>query len=147
MTLKERLLAEIPGLPARFEEQKDGSLALESVVAERKSFLSRKKLTYRCRVRLDEAGKEVKLFEILKESGFGMSGVGDDMAPGFGFKKETWKSDGKTREGTLEEQSRLFGKDYSYKFDFALVRKAVEQAAADAGFSFTVCLREKSLSV
>ncbi|MHB1324864.1 MAG: hypothetical protein ACYC0L_01460 [Thermoleophilia bacterium] len=32
-----------------------------------------------------------------------------DMSPGFGFKKETYKTGAGPREGTIEEQSTLFG--------------------------------------
>lgn len=40
------------------------------------------------------------------------------------------------REGSIEEQSRLFGKEYTYTFDFAAVRKAIEAAVQAAGYSF-----------
>ena len=44
------------------------------------------------------------------------------MSTGFGFKKETYNTFGKERTGSIEEQSKLFGKDYSYKFDFGTFR-------------------------
>jgi hypothetical protein len=126
--------------------QKDGSLKLEKVVAERKSFLSKKKITYTCRLRVDDAERQVRFFEMLKESGFGVStGGGDDMSPGFGFKKEVYGSSGKGRSGTVEEQSRLFGKDYSYTFDFGGFREAVRQAAEHAGYAFELKLLEKAV--
>jgi hypothetical protein len=126
--------------------QKDGSLKLEKVVAERKSFLSKKKITYSCRLRVDDAERQVRFFEMLKESGFGVSaGGGDDMSPGFGFKKETYSISGKGRSGTVEEQSRLFGKDYSYTFDFGGFRESLRQAAADAGYGFEIKLMEKAV--
>lgn len=126
--------------------QKDGSLKLEKVIAERKSFLSKKKLTYTCRLRVDETARQVRFFEMLKESGFGVSsGGGDEMDSGFGFKKETYSTSGKGRSGTVEEQSRLFGKDYSYTFDFGGFREAVRQAAEHAGYAFELKLLEKAV--
>ncbi len=133
-------------LPGQFEIQKDGSARLEAVIAERKAFLSKKKLTYICRFRVDEPAKEVRFFEMLKESGFGVSGGGDaDMSPGFGFKKETYSTLGKERKGTIEEQSKLFRKDYSYRFDFGAFREAVRKASEDAGYRFEVKLMERSV--
>ena len=87
MTLKDQLIELSKSLPAAFQPQKDGTLAMEYVVAERKWLLSKKKVTYRCRVRVDDAGRAVRMFEMLKESGFGLSSGSDDIGPGFGFKK------------------------------------------------------------
>jgi hypothetical protein len=134
-------------LPAELVPQKDGSLKLEAVVAERKSFLSKKKLTYTCRMRVDGPGKQLRFFEMLKESGFGLSGGGtdEDGAPGFGFKKEVYKTAGAERNGSIEEQSRLFGKDYCFRFDFGRFRESVRQASEAAGFAFEVKWTEKAV--
>jgi hypothetical protein len=120
---------------------------MEAVIAERKAFLSKKKLTYVCRFRGDEPAKEVRFVEMLKESGFGVSSGGGDgeMSTGFGFKKETYNTLGKERSGTIEEQSKLFGKDYSYSFDFGTFRNSVRKAAETAGYRFEVKLTEKSV--
>ena len=106
-------------------------------MAERKAFLSRKKLTYIARWRVDDAGREVRFTEMLKESGFGLSGGDSGMPPGFGFKAETYHTGfGKPRDGTIEEQSNLFGKRYSYSFEFGKVRKELERIAAGGGYAF-----------
>ena len=120
-------------LPGQFESQKDGSNRMEAVIAERKAFLTKKKLTYICRFKVDEPAKEVCFFEMLKESGFGVSGGGgnDEMSSGFGFKKETYNTFGKERQGTIEEQSKLFGKDYSFKFDFGAFRGADQKGGRE----------------
>lgn len=125
--------------------QKDGSFKLEAVVAERKKFLSRKKLTYICRLRVDDSARQVRFFEMLKESGFGLGVGGDDSAPGVGFKKEVYGSAGKTRTATIEEQSRLYGKDYHYTFDLGRLREAVRRAAAEAGYGFEITLMERAV--
>jgi len=143
LSLKERLIDVSKTLPATFEEQKDGTLKLEFKVAERKVFLSKKTLTYRAKLRVDEAYRVVKLFEILKETGLGLSS--GDMSPGFGFKVETYKTTGKQREGTIEELSKLFGKDYKYSWDYSTVRKMVEQEANKMGYALSVVLLEKSV--
>ena len=129
-----RELAERQGMT--FTETRDG-FTLEKVLAERKAFLSRKKLRYCARARLVETAGELLFSECLKESGLGLSSGDDDLSPGFSFKKESYQTGGGPREGKIEEQSRLFGKDYSYTFDFADFRRMVEAATRDAGYTFT----------
>lgn len=74
---------------------------------------------------------------MLKESGSGLSMGGlDEPTPGFGFKAQTYKTGFGPREGTIEEQSELFGKKYSYSFDFSVLRGRIEKAASDNGYSF-----------
>ena len=147
MDLRQTITEIGKAIPGQFEVQKDGLARMEAVIAERKAFLSKKKLTYICRFKVDEPAKEVRFFEMLKESGFGVSCGGSDgeMSAGFGFKKETYNTFGKERSGSIEEQSRLFGKDYSYKFDFGAFRGSVRKAAESAGYRFEVKLMEKSV--
>lgn len=124
-------------IPAEIKEEKDKYI-LEFVVAERKSFLSRKKLIYKAQFKIDEEKKELRFTEMLKESGLGISsGDMDDISPGFGFKSGTYKvGTGGERSGTIEEQSNLFGKTYNYQFDFGKIRKQVEEKAKEAGYVF-----------
>ena len=89
ISLREKLLGLSGTFPAPFTENKNGVVSLEFVVAERKAFLSRKKLIYRCALSLDDTARTVKFFEILKESGYGLAGRADGAGPGFSFKKET----------------------------------------------------------
>jgi hypothetical protein len=118
--------------------KKKGVFSLELQIAERKAFLSRKKLVYICRFRIEKEKKIFKFTETLKESGFGLSTGTDDleMSPGFGFKKTSYNTLSGAREGTIEEQSKLFGKDYSYKFDYGKIRKDFEKIAKAAGYKF-----------
>lgn len=117
--------------------EKKGVMTVELVVAERKSFLSKKKLTYIAKYRIDENGKDVRFTEMLKESGSGVSGGGDfDGSPGLGFKKGTYSTGKGGREGSIQEQSNLFGKKYSYTFDFGKIRSAVEKRAIEGGYAF-----------
>ncbi len=144
MSLQDDLMAAGSVFPAPLQPQKDGSLAMEMLVAERKAFLSRRKLTYKCRLRVNDAAQSVTFWEMLVEKGSGVSG-GDDMAPGFGFKKETYRTGGKELSGGIEEASSLFGKDFEFNWDYAVVRRMVSGAAEAAGYSLNVVLNPKSV--
>ena len=122
-------------IPATLGEKR-GVYSVEFTVAERKAFLSKKKLSYSARFRIDEDKKELRFTEMLKESGSGAYSGDSNLGPGFGFKKETYKMGMGPREGSIEEQSRLFGTQYSYTFDFSKVRTFIETEAAKAGYTF-----------
>jgi hypothetical protein len=122
-------------IPAELKEKK-GLYSFEFTVAERKAMLSKKKLAYLAKFRLDEAKKELRFTEILKESGAGLSSGDSDLSPGFAFKAETYKTGTGCREGSIKEQSDLFGKQYSYNFDFSGIRTLIETETVRAGYSF-----------
>lgn len=138
MSLKEDLMEVSKGFPAEFKQQKDGSLILQFVIAERKAFLSKKKLTYKNKVRINDEKKEIIFFEMLSESNAGLS-----AGSGFEFKKETYGIKGKEREGKIEEMSNLFGKNYQYSFDYKKIREAIKEEARKTGYSFSIKLLEK----
>ena len=138
MSLKEGLIKVSKSFPAEFKEQRDGSLILKFVIAERKAFLSKKKLTYKSKVRVNDEKKEVTFFEMLSESSSGLS-----AGSGFEFKKETFGNKGKERDGGIEEMSNLFGKKYTYSFDYKKIREALKEEAQKTGYSFSVKLIEK----
>jgi hypothetical protein len=119
-------------------KEKSGIHSFEAVIAERKSFFNRKKLTYTAKFRVDEAAKEIRFTEMLMESGFGLSsGAGDDgMSSGFGFKTESYNTFSGAREGSISEQSDQFGKKYDYQFEWGTVRKAIEEIAKQNGYGF-----------
>ena len=73
MSLTDDLAAASAALPVRLGPQKDGSLKGEAVLAERKAFLSKKKLTYKCKARVDDASRTVRFWEMLVEKGSGVS--------------------------------------------------------------------------
>jgi len=131
-----KLQEELQGVPGMFERKKD-VFCLDAVIAERKAFLSKQKLSYTARFRVDEAAGEVSFTERLAEtkSGFGAGGS-DDLSPGFSFKKTSTTSTMEGLEGVIDEQSNLFGKQYSYTFDYKRVRSAVKKAAESEGYSF-----------
>lgn len=145
MDVVDRLLQLGGQLPAPLERHRDGTLGMECVIAERKAFLSKKRLTYKCLLRVDDAAATIRFWEALVEKGSGVSSGPDDISPGMGFKKESYKTGAKTREGSIEEQSRLFGKDYSYDWDYATVRRTVGAVAGEAGYTVEVVLRKKAV--
>ncbi len=120
-------------------KQKGRTWYLELVVAERKTFWSKKKLRYQARFQIDDQQKRIAFFEMLKESGSGLSagsGTDDGFSVGFGFKKEIYRSGRGGREGGIEEQSRIFGQDYAYRLDFQRIRHDLESLARKAGYDF-----------
>ena len=135
MSLEERIREVFYPYHPEFSENK-GITTVELVIAERKSFLSRKKLTYIARYRVEDSVKEVRFTEMLKESGSGMSGGDIDDTAGFGFKKATYSTGKGGREGSIQEQSDMLGKKYSYAFDFNQIRAAVEKRVIDGGYIF-----------
>lgn len=144
-SFKERIVEAFRTLPLSFKEEKNGVISLESKVAERKVFLSKKALMYRAKIRMDDGSKTVKFFETLKETGAGISSGDSDISPGFGFKVERYKVSGREREGSVEELSKLFGKEYKYQFDWSKIRELVRQEAQKAGYAFQTVLNEWSL--
>lgn len=135
MALKEDLTAYAKSISAELKEKK-GVYTMELTVAERKVLLSKKKLTYSAKFRIDDDKRELRFTEMLKEASSGLSSGDSDFGPGFGFKKESYKTGLGPREGGIEEQSTLFGKQYTYAFDYKKVRVAVEEAAGKAGYAF-----------
>ncbi len=115
--------------------EKKGLWEFAAVIAERKAFLSKKKLTYSLKMRIDEGAKTVKFSEMLTEAGSGFSS-GGDMDSGFGVKTESYNTFSGARTGTIQEQSTLFGKDYSYSFNYAEIRTKIQAVVEQAGYKF-----------
>jgi hypothetical protein len=129
--------------------EKKGVYRMRMTVAERKAFLSRKKLEYIASFKIDDAARSMRFTELLKESGSGLSDTDDfddsGMTTGFGFKTETYRTGGGPREGTITEQSDYFGKRYDYSFDFREFRAKAEALAEAAGYEFSYALTAGSL--
>jgi hypothetical protein len=145
MGVAQEVVACLAGLGAEVKSKDDRGEA-RLVLAEKKTFLSKKKVEYQAKYRVDDGEQVVRFFEMLKESGSGMSGGGpDDVGGGFNFKKETFKTGGGGREGTLEAQGNMLGQTYSFRFDYARTRTAVEGIAAHHGYRFEYQLTPKGL--
>jgi hypothetical protein len=145
MTLLGSIQDYIKTIPAELKESK-GVHEMNVLVAERKAFLSTQKLQYQAKFRILDDQKVIRFTEMLKESGGGISGGSDlDGAPGFGFKTETYKTGGGSREGSIIEQSTLFGKKYDYRFDFKSFREKIEELAKTEGYQFQYQVTPKNL--
>ena len=123
-----------------WKDKKD-VLEFSTTIAERKAFLSTKKLTYQARVKVDDNTKQVNFSEMLIEAGSGLSsGGGFDgdtgMSPGFGFKTESYNTMSGAREGNIAEQSNLFGKKFEYSFDYKEIRAKIQEISESAGYEF-----------
>ncbi len=126
-------------------KEKKGLWEFSSVIAERRAFLSKKKITYSAKIRIDEIEKVVAFSEMLIENGSGFSvgggfggGFDDGISTGFGFKTESFNTlNGGARQGSIEEKFNLFGKTFQYNFDYKEIRSKVEESAKSAGYTFT----------
>jgi len=120
-------------------KEKNGVWEFSATIAERKAFLSKKKLTYSAKMRIEDDAKVVKFSEILIEAESGFTSGGDfdnGMSTGFGFKTESYNTLRGAREGSIEEQSNLFGKKFEYKFDYKEIRSKAEETAKSADYRF-----------
>lgn len=114
-----------------------GTYELKIILAERKAMLTKQKLEYFARFKIDDNRKVVHFTEMLKETGAGISSGGiEDISPGFGIQKVTYKIDASGREGSIEEQSLLFGQKYEYKFDWRNIRQNIETVTKKNGYLF-----------
>lgn len=119
--------------------ERKGVWEFEATIAQRKTFLSKKKLTYSAKMKIDDEGKTIKFSEMLIEGGSGLSSGGefdDGISPGFGFKTQSYNTMSGTREGTIEEQSNLFGKKFEYNFNYKEIRGKVEEEAEASAYKF-----------
>ncbi|OGC50526.1 hypothetical protein A2716_04965 [candidate division WWE3 bacterium RIFCSPHIGHO2_01_FULL_40_23] len=144
MALLDKIREFAKTIPAEVKESKD-TYTLEFVLAERKAFLTKQKLTYTAKFKIDESSKELRFTEMLKETGIGLSSGDSDMSPGFGFKAESYNTSSGAREGTIEEQSKIFGEKYSYNFDYSSVRKKLEELSKEESYNFKYVLTGSGL--
>ena len=135
-TMMDEIKAELAGYNGEWKEKK-GLWKFSAIIAERKAFLTRKKLTYAASMRIDDAAKALRFSEMLVEAGSGFSGGGDfdSVSVGFGVKTESYNTFKGARQGSIEEQSRLFGKDYSYSFNYSEIRSRVQAVAGKYGYT------------
>ncbi len=139
MALVDQIKEYASTIPADFKEKK-GSCDLSFVVAERKAFMTKEKLTYQAKFRVDEKEKTVRFTEMLKESSSGMQNAG------MSFKSESFKTGkGGQLESVIAQQADLFGKKYEYRFDFKTIRGKIEELTKAAGYDFQYQLTAKGL--
>ena len=138
MDLINALQAYAKSIPADFKEKK-GSCDLSFTVAERKALLSKQKLTYQAKFRIDEQEKMIHFAEMLKEASSGMDA-------GMGFQTSSFSTGkGGQQNSVIEQQSIQFGKKYDYQFDFKTVRGQIEKLAKESGYGFQYQITFKGL--
>lgn len=138
MDLLQSIQAYAKSIPAEFKEKK-GSCDLTLTVAERKALLSKQKLTYQAKFRIDEQEKTIHFAEMLKEASSGMDA-------GMGFSTESYSTGkGGRQNSVIEQQADQFGKKYEYRFDFKAVRGQIEKLAKEAGYNFQYQVTFKGL--
>lgn len=129
MDLDQVIKAYAKEISANLKEKK-GVYDLSLIVAERKTMMSKQKLSYEAKFKVDDKEKTVKFTEMLKEASSGMSA---DM----GFQSTSYRTGkGGQQESVIEQQSNQFGKKYSYDFDFKTIRGKIESLTQEAGYSF-----------
>jgi hypothetical protein len=146
MSVSEAIRSYLAGEAGAQVTAKGQSGEAKLLVAEQKSLLSKKKVEYTAKFKVDDAERVVRFFEMLKESGSGMSG-GDarDFGGGWGVTKTTYKVGGGGIDGTLEEQGALLGKKFAFSFDYARIRNAVQAIAEQNGYRFEYQVTPKGL--
>ncbi len=145
-SIKTELIDLSNNYPQKFREGWGNILTLDFVVAQRKTFLRTDKLTYHCRLKIDDNNKKVTLFEILKESGAGLgAGDYDEFGSGFGFRAEKTSIKGRERKSTIEKQSGFFGKKYDYRFEFGKIREDIKVVVEKYGYSLEIALIERQV--
>ncbi|MGB9641001.1 MAG: hypothetical protein ACPL4H_08825 [Anaerolineales bacterium] len=118
--------------------EKKGLWSFSATIAERKAFLSKKKLAYTAKLRINDEEKNIYFSENLTESSSGFS-TGDSIdavSPGFGVKTETYNTLSGKRQGSIEEQSKIFNKDYHYTFNYQEIRSVIKEIAEKHGYQF-----------
>jgi hypothetical protein len=116
------------------------------IIAEQKSFLSKKTVEYSAKFKVMDEDRVVRFFEMLKESGSGMSaGDAGGVGGGWGVSKETYKTGFGGREGSIEAQGSLLGKKFAFTFAYATIRKAVQAIAEGHGYQFEYQVLPKGL--
>jgi hypothetical protein len=141
----DEIRAYFSSMPAAKVDGKGQSGAIKVVVAEQKSFLSKKTVEYVAKFAVDDAARTVRFFEMLKESGSGMSSGDGDFGGGWGVSKETYKTGPNGREGAIEQQGALLGKKFAFAFDYGRIRADVRAIAERSGYQFANQLTPKGL--
>ncbi|MDF9407881.1 zinc ribbon domain-containing protein [Pelotomaculum isophthalicicum JI] len=128
----EQALAAYPQLAVERTGKSD--LEIKSVLADANWGVGKKKVEYSASLLAKETGRTVVFWEMLKETGAGMGIFG-------GFKIEKYKSDGRTRSGTVREAGfGPGGEIIDYNWDYAQTRSIVEDVVKANGWKFTTSL-------
>lgn len=145
MPVADEIRAYLSGLPGANAGGKNDKGDVKLTIAEQKSFLTKKKVEYAAKFAVDDSARTVRFFEMLKESGSGMTSSDTDFGGGWGVSKETYKSGMGGREGTIEQQGSLLGKKFAFTFDYGRIRNDVRSIAERNGYEFSYQITPKGL--
>lgn len=129
MGLRESLLRVGKALHADVEEDPDGSLSFEVVLARRTAGTLHKRLRYRIRLESDPASTTVFFQEWLWEDDERPL----DMAGRFAEKEQAYRVSGAEAPGNIESVASLFAQRYGAEFDFPEVRLRLRDACTAEG--------------
>ena len=101
--------------------------------------VGKKKVEYSACLLADQGTRTIIFWDIIKEKSQGIAAL-------FSFKTETYRTDGMTRSGTVNETGYgLGGKVIDYNWDYAQVRQVIEGVARYQGWQFkTVLMKGKA---
>lgn len=146
MALADEIRSYLSGQVGAKVDGKGPSGEVKIVLAQQKSFLSKKTVEYSAKFKVEEDERVVRFFEMLKESGSGMSaGDAGGVGGGWGVSKETYKTGASGREGDIEAQGSLLGKKYAFTLDYGKIRKDVQGMAERSGYRFDYKITPKGL--
>ncbi len=138
--MKQDLLSEIQtqlsalGLAATPSDKTD--LALDATLLDASFSTGKRTLRYEAMILLDEAEKQVRMYEKTTETSAGVS---------FGMSGETSFQSGNTLMRKVKcVQYDLTGKAFEYNFDLGAISKTVKRAAQDHGWSFKTVIMKKN---
>jgi hypothetical protein len=130
MGLRDALVRVGKELHADVEEDPDGTLWLEVVLARRQAGSLQKRLRYRIGLESDPASKTVFFQEWLWED----DGSPFDLAARLAEKEQAYRVSGAEAPGNIESVASLFAARYGTEFDFPEVRLRLRDACAGEGY-------------
>ncbi len=128
-------LAQYPGYHAEYGTDTD--IVVDNKLADASWLGGRKKVEYSAILKALEAERTVYFWEVLKESGAGLSFGG--------FESESYSTFGTTRSGkTKQVVLGPDGKEVDVEWDYGATRKIIESVAAAHGWRVKTVLRKGS---
>ena len=130
MAIRDALVRVGKALHADVEEDADGALWLEMVLARRQAGSLQKRLRYRIGLEADPASTTVFFQEWLWEDDGGPL----DLAARLAEKEQAYRVSGAEAPGNIESVASLFAQRYGARFYFPEVRLRLRDACAAEGY-------------
>jgi hypothetical protein len=130
MGVREALVQVGKQLHADVEEDADGTLWIEVVLARRRAGTLEKRLRYRIGLESDPASGTVFFQETLWED----DGRSFDLGSRLAEKEQAYRVSGAESPGNIESVASLFAQKYDAEFDFPEVRLRLRDACAAEGY-------------